>query len=89
MTTPVPFFNRLGVRLAATIILLGFLAVPIVSEITRRALERLVLQQTEVQAATATIAIVDRVQDAVHSAEATVRYLAQDLEDRELLATDL
>ena len=52
----VKFFNRLPVRLAGVILLMGFIAVPIVSELKRRAVERLVLQQAEVQAATATIA---------------------------------
>jgi PAS domain S-box-containing protein len=84
MPQPVPFFNRLSVRLAGGILLLGFLAVPIVSEVKRRAVERLVLQQAEVQAATATIAVVDGVRGGLRLAEAAVRYLARDLEDRAL-----
>jgi PAS domain S-box-containing protein len=86
---PVPFFNRLSVRLAGGILLLGFLAVPIVSEVKRRAVERLVLQQAEVQAATATIAVVDGVQGGLRLAEAAVRYLARELEDRAVSAAEV
>jgi PAS domain S-box-containing protein len=68
---------------------LGFLAVPIVSEVKRRAVEQLVLQQTEVQAGTATIAIVDRIQDVLHSAETTAAFLARDLEDRDLTPAEV
>ncbi len=85
----VKFFNRLPVRLAGVILLMGFIAVPIVSELKRRAVERLVLQQAEVQAATATIAVVEGVQDVLRSVETTVRYLARDLEDRSLSPDDV
>ena len=64
--------------------MLGFIAVPLVSELKRRALERIVLKQAEVQAATATIAVVDGLQGVLRSVETTVRFLARDLEDREL-----
>ena len=85
----VPFFNRLPVRLAAMILLMGFIAVPIVSEIKRRAVERIVLGQAEAQAATATIAVVEGVQDVLRSAESSVRYLSRDLEGRTLSAADV
>jgi len=84
MARPISFFNRLSVRLAGVILLLGFLAVPLVSELKRRAVERLVLQQAELQAATATIAVVDNLKDVLRSAETTVGFLARDLEDRPL-----
>jgi len=80
----VSFLDRLPVRLAGAILLLGFIAVPLVSELKRRAAERIVLQQAEVQSATATIAVVEGLQDVLRSVETTVRYLARDLEDREL-----
>jgi sigma-B regulation protein RsbU (phosphoserine phosphatase) len=86
MAPSVPFFNRLAVRLAGVILLLGFLAVPLVSELKRQNVERLVLQQAELQAATATIAVVDGLQEGLRSAEAAVRYVARDLESRELSA---
>ena len=85
----VPFFNRLPVRLAAMILLMGFIAVPIVSELKRRAVERIVLQQAEAQAATATIAVVEGVQDVLRSAESSVNYLARDLEGRTLSAAEV
>jgi sigma-B regulation protein RsbU (phosphoserine phosphatase) len=80
----VSFFDRLPVRLAGIILLLGFIAVPIVSEFKRRAAEAIVLQQAELQAATATIAVVDSLQDVLRSVETTVRYVARDLEGREI-----
>ena len=80
----VAFLDRLPVRLAGIILLLGFIAVPIVSELKRRAAEEIVLQQAELQAATATIALVEGLQKELRSVETTVRYIAQDLEDREL-----
>jgi PAS domain-containing protein len=80
----VPFFQRLPVRLAATILVMGFVAVPLVSELKRRAVEQMVLDQAEVQSATATIAVVGGLQEVLRSVETTVRYLARDLEEREL-----
>lgn len=85
----VPFFKRLPVRLAGVILLMGFIAVPLVSELKRRAAERLVLQQAEVQSATATIAVVESLQDILRSVDTASRYLARDLEDRELTAEEL
>jgi PAS domain-containing protein len=80
----VAFHNQLPVRLAGIILVMGFVAVPIISELKRRAVERIVLQQAEVQAATATIAVVEGLQDVLSSVETTVRTLARDLEDRDL-----
>lgn len=80
----VAFFDRLPVRLAGIILFLGFIAVPVVTELKRRAAEQIVLQQAELQAATATIALVEGLQKELRSVEATVRYIAQDLEDRPL-----
>ncbi len=82
----VAIHNQLPVRLAGIILLMGFVAVPIVSELKRRAVERIVLQQAEVQAATATVAVVEGLQDVLSSVETSVRFLARDLEDRELSA---
>jgi PAS domain S-box-containing protein len=84
----VPFFRRLSVRLAGLILLLGFVAVPAVSEVKRQAVERLVLQQTEVQAATATLAVADDVQALLRSVETTVRSLARDLGSRPIDAAE-
>lgn len=86
MAAPIPFFQRLSVRVAGMILLLGFVTLPIVSEVKRHAIERAVLEQTEVQAATATIAVVDGIQDQLRSAESTVRLLARELENRPLSA---
>ena len=80
----VSFHNQLPVRLAGIILLMGFVAVPLVSELRRRAVERIVLQQAEIQAATATIAVVEGLQDVLSSVETTVRTFARDLEDRDL-----
>ena len=83
-----PFLQRLPVRLAGTILLLGFVAVPVVSEFGRRAVERIVLDQAELQAATATIAVADRLQDVLRSVETSVRFVAHDLENRTVTAAD-
>ncbi len=80
----VPFFRRLPVRLAGMILLLGFIVVPLISELMRRAAEQIVLQQAEVQAATATIAVVESLSDVLRAAETTVRLVSQDLENRNL-----
>ncbi|HEY1848498.1 MAG TPA: cache domain-containing protein [Opitutaceae bacterium] len=83
-----PFLQRLPVRLAGTILLLGFVTVPLVSELGRRAVERIVLDQAELQAATATIAVADRLQDVLRSVETSVRFVARDLENRPVTAAD-
>jgi sigma-B regulation protein RsbU (phosphoserine phosphatase) len=85
----VAFFDRLPVRLAGIILLLGFIAVPLVSELKRRAAEQIVLQQAELQSATATIAVVEGLQNELRSVETTVRYIARDLEDRELTPAEV
>ncbi|HNC24683.1 MAG TPA: cache domain-containing protein [Opitutaceae bacterium] len=84
----VPFLQRLPVRLAGLILILGFVLVPLISEFERRAAERIVLQQAELQSATATIAVVKGLQDTMRAVESAVKLVAQDLENRTLTATE-
>ena len=89
MSPRVPFFQRLSVRLAGMILLAGLVIVPLVSEFSRRAAEQIVLQQAELQATTATLAVVEGLQNVLRSAEATVRLLSQDLENRTMTAAEV
>ena len=85
----VPFLRRLPVRLAGAILLLGFIAVPVISELKRRAAEQIVLQQAEIQSVTATIAVVEGLQDVLRSVETTARLVARNLETQELSPAEL
>jgi PAS domain S-box-containing protein len=58
----------------------------ILTEMNRRAVERLLLDQAELQAAGATTAIVDGLDGVVSSVERITRFIARDLEGRTLTA---
>lgn len=85
----VPFFRSLPVRLAGMLLLLSGLALLILTELNRRAVERLLLDQAEVQAVTATAAIVDGLDAVIGSVERITRFVARDLEGRVPTAADL
>lgn len=84
----VPYLQRLPVRLAGLILILGFVLVPLIAEFERRAAERIVLQQAELQSATATIAVVKGLQDTMRAVESAVKLVAQDVEGRNLTAAE-
>jgi len=85
----VSFIHRLPVHLASIILLLGFLTIPIISEFRSKAMEEIVLHQAEMQSATATLALVDGLQNVLRSVDTNVRYLARDLEDRALTPAEV
>ncbi len=80
----VSFLHSLPVRLAGLILLLSGLTLLILTEINRRAVERLLLDQAELQAANATIATVDNLDTVIGAVERIARFVARDLEERTL-----
>jgi sigma-B regulation protein RsbU (phosphoserine phosphatase) len=84
----VSFLRSLPVRLAGLILLLSGLTLLALSELNRRAVERLLLEQAEIQAATATTAVVDGLDAVIGSVERLARFVAKDLEGRTLSAAE-
>ena len=84
----VSFFNSLPVRLAGLILLLSGLTLLILTELNRRAVERILLEQAEVQAAAATGAVVDGLDAVIGAVERMARFVARDLEGRALTPTE-
>lgn len=80
----VPFFKSLPARLAGLILLLSGLALLVLTELNRRAVERLLIDQAELLAAGATTAMVDGLDTVIGSVERTARFVAWDLEGRAL-----
>jgi sigma-B regulation protein RsbU (phosphoserine phosphatase) len=83
------FFNSLPVRLAGLILLLSGLTLPVLTELNRRAVERILLEQAEVQAAASAAAVVDGLDNVIGSVERLARFVARDLEGRTLTAADV
>lgn len=81
-------FQRLPLRLAGTILLLSAVALITLTEISRRAVERLLLEQAEVQAALSTSAVVDGLDGVIGSAERMTRLMAREFGDRPLTAAE-
>lgn len=81
---PVSFLRSLPVRLAGLILLLSGLALLVLTELNRRAVERILLEQAELQAATATTAVVDGLDAVIGSVERLARFVAKDLDGRTL-----
>lgn len=71
--------DRLPVRLAGSILLLSAVTLVGLTEISRRAVERLLLQQAEVQAALSTAAVADGLDAVIGSAERTAQLVAREL----------
>lgn len=80
----VPFLRSLPVRLAGLILILSGLTLLVLTELNRRAVERILLEQAEVQAATSAAAIVDGLDAVIGSVERLARFVARDLEGRAL-----
>ncbi|MES2693758.1 MAG: cache domain-containing protein [Verrucomicrobiota bacterium] len=80
--------HRLPVRLAGSILLLSAVTLITLTELGRRAVERLLLQQAEVQAALSTAAVVDGLDAVIGSAERTARLVAREFADRALTAAE-
>lgn len=80
----VSFLRSLPVRLAGLILLLSGLTLLVLTELNRRAVERILLEQAEVQASTSTAAVVDGLDAVIGSVERLARFVARDLEGRTL-----
>ena len=85
---PADFFQRLSVRLAGLILLLSGSMLLILTEINRRAVERILSEQAEVQAAMAIAAVAEGLEANLGAIERTLRLLARELEGRRLNSTD-
>jgi sigma-B regulation protein RsbU (phosphoserine phosphatase) len=85
----IAFFHSLAVRLAGLILLLSGLTLLILTEINRRAVERILGEQAEVQAAMAISAVSDGLEAGVGATERLVRFLARDLEGRTLTSAEV
>ena len=85
----VPFLHSLPVRLAGLILLLSGVTLLILTEINRRAVERLLIEQAEVQAMLSTVAVVDGLDGVIGSAERLARTVARDLEGRNLTPAEV
>lgn len=81
-------FHRLSVRLAGTILLLSLIASIGLTEIARRAVERLLLQQAEVHATLAVAAVTDGLDNVIGAAERTARLVARDVAENPLSAAE-
>ena len=86
---PVSFLRSLPVRLAGLILLLSGLTLLVFTELNRRAVERILLDDAEIQAATSTAAVVDGLDAVIGSVERTARLVARNLEDRSLAAAEV
>lgn len=81
-------FHRLSVRLAGTILLLSLIALVGLTEVARRAVERLLLQQAEVHATLAVAAVTDGLDNVIGAAERTARLVARDLAESPITAAE-
>lgn len=78
----VAFHRSLSVRLAALLCILSGLVLLAVTELNRRAVERILGEQAELQAMQATNAVADGLDAVVGSVERVARLVARDLESR-------
>lgn len=82
----VSFFQSLPVRLAGLILVLSGLALLVLTELNRRAVERILVEQAEMQAVLAVGAVTEGLDAVAGSVERLTRLVARDLEDRLLEA---
>jgi sigma-B regulation protein RsbU (phosphoserine phosphatase) len=85
----VPFFQRLSVRLTLVAITISCLSLPILTEMRRRAVERVLRQQAELQSMAASSAVAEGLEGVLRSVEKLARYVARDLEERELTPAEV
>ncbi|MES1166587.1 MAG: cache domain-containing protein [Pseudomonadota bacterium] len=83
------FLHSLAVRLAGLILVLSGLTLLVLTEINRRAVERILQDQAEVQAMQSTAAVVDGLDAVTGAAERLVRSVARDLGGRSLTSAEL
>ncbi len=80
----VSFFQRLPVRLAGLILVLSGLALLALTELNRRAVENILVEQAEMQAVLAVGAVTEGLDAVTGSVERLTRLVARELEDRRL-----
>jgi sigma-B regulation protein RsbU (phosphoserine phosphatase) len=80
--TRVTFFRSLGVRLAGLILVISGITLIALTEVNRRAVERILGQDAEVQAAMAIAAVAQGLESGAGGIERLVRFVARDLEGR-------
>lgn len=85
----ISFFRSLPVRLAGLILILSGVTLLVLTEINRRAVERILSEQAEIQAMQATLGIVDGLDAVLGSTERLARSVARDLGSRALTAEDV
>lgn len=87
--TRVTFFQSLGVRLAGLILAISGITLLALTEINRRAVERILGQDAEVQAAMAIAAVAQGLESGAGSIERLVRFVARNLEGRQPASADI
>jgi sigma-B regulation protein RsbU (phosphoserine phosphatase) len=87
--TGVAFFRSLGVRLAGLILLISGVTLLGLTEVNRRAVERILRQDAEVQATMAIAAVADGLESGLGSVDRLVRQVARNLEGRPSDAVEL
>ncbi len=78
------FFQSLPVRLAGMILILSGITLLVLTEINRRAVERILTEQAEIQAMQSTLAVTDGLDAVIGSVERVTRSVARDLGGRAL-----
>lgn len=78
----VSFFHSVPARLAGLILLLSGATLLVLTELNRRAVERILLDQAQVQAAASTAAVVDGLDAVIGSVERLAKFVARDLDGR-------
>ena len=85
----VSFFRSVPARLAGLILLLSGATLFVLTELNRRAVERILLDQAQVQAAAATAAVVEGLDGVIGSVERLAKFVARDLDGRTVSAADI
>jgi len=85
----VSFFHSVPARLAGLILLASGATLLVLTELNRRAVERLLLNQAQVQAAASTMAVVDGLDGVIGSVERLAKFIARDLEGRAVSAAGI
>src|SRR5580692_10618638 len=80
----VRFWQSLPVRLAGWILALGGIALLVLTEINRRAVERILAEQAEIQAMQSTLSVTDEIDAVIGSAERLAQSIARNLEGHAL-----
>jgi HAMP domain-containing protein len=85
----VPLLQSLGVRLAAALLVLIGLTLTVATELNRRAVERILNEQVELQATLSTAAVVDGLDAVLGSVERLAALVGRDLEGRPVDAAEV